>query len=88
MSRWLTFITDTKDLIPILTRIADALDRIAPLPEEAVSLKPEEAVTYTDEEAIAKQEEIDELGADAKRISEWLREHPEFSEEEEPNAIP
>lgn len=75
---WLTFTTDFASIKPILLRIADALDRIAPLPEAAdETLKPEEAVTYVDEEALAKQEAIDELGADARRIEEWLRDNPD-----------
>lgn len=83
-----TFITDTKALLPELRRIADALDRIAPLPEPSdETLKPEEAVTYVDEDALAKQEAIDELGADAQRINEWLKEHPEFEDAlEEPST--
>lgn len=76
-----TFITKTDDLIPYLSRIAAALERIAPEPAVAEAITPEEAVTYVDEEALAKQEAIDELGADAKRIEEWLREHPEEVEE-------
>lgn len=75
---WLTFTTDFASIKPILLRIADALDRIAPLPEAAdETLKPEEAVTYVDEEALTKQEAIDELGADARRIEEWLRDNPD-----------
>lgn len=81
-----TFITKTDDLIPYLSRIASALERIAPLPEAAdETLKPEEAVTYVDEEALAKQEAIDELGADAKRIEEWLRDNPDEVESFTPN---
>lgn len=73
-----TFITNVDSIKPVLIRIADALDRIAPLPEAAdETLKPEEAVTYVDEEALAKQEAIDELGADARRIEEWLRDNPD-----------
>ena len=82
-----TFITKTDDLIPYLSRIAAALERIAPEPAEAEVLTPAEAVTYVDEEALAKQEAIDELGADAQRINEWLKEHPEFEDAlEEPST--
>jgi hypothetical protein len=81
---WLTFTTDFGSIKPVLMRIADALDRIAPPPEPAAAdLKPEEAVTYVDEEALAKQEAIDEMGADAKRIEQYLLEHPEEAAEAE-----
>ena len=54
---WFTFHTHTKELLPVLTRIADALDRLIPvLPEADDNLKPEEAVTYVDEEVMARQE--------------------------------
>ena len=77
-----TFITDTKDLLPVLKRIADALDRIAPLPEaDAPELKPEEAVAYVDEDAMARREELDALGADASRLRQWIDEHPEEAAE-------
>lgn len=59
-----------------LIRIADALERIAPLPEEPVALSPEDAVSYVDEEKIAERELAEEVGA----LEEWLREHPEQAE--------
>ena len=79
---WFTFHTHTKELLPVLTRIADALDRLIPvLPEADDNLKPEEAVTYVDEEVMARQEEIEELSVDARRIEEYLAEHPEEAED-------
>jgi hypothetical protein len=60
-----------------LRRIADALERIAPEPGEAVTLTPEEQVSYVDEEKIAQQELAEEMG-EAER---WLREHPEQEED-------
>ena len=80
---WLTFNTDTKALIPLLERIASALERIAPEESEAVEIKPEEAVTYLDEEKLAEKEEADALSEDAKRLRQWLDEHPE----EDPDVL-
>lgn len=79
---WLTLnITGIRELVPYLRRIADALERIAPLPDDsAASLKPEEAVSYASDESLTRQHEIDELGEDARRLEDWLREHPEERE--------
>lgn len=68
-----TFITNTDKLLPVLERIASALERIAPLPEEPVELKPEEAVSYVDEERIAQMELAEEM----HKLQEWLDAHPE-----------
>lgn len=60
-----------------LARIADALERIAPLPETPVELKPEEAVSYVDEDAIALREAAEEVD----RMHAYVQEHPEEFEE-------
>ncbi len=62
-----------------LRRIADALDRIAPLPTEAVELKPEEAVTYADDLRMAQREQAEEAG----QLEQWLAEHAEELEQAE-----
>ena len=78
---WPSISTDTVKLLPVLERIAAALERIAPEEAAAEELKPEDAVQYVDEEAMAKQEYIEQLGADARRLQEYAAEHPEeFSE--------
>jgi beta-lactamase class A len=56
-----------------LTRIADALDRIAPLPEPTTDVKPEDAVTYVDEEVMAQQDEAEEIG----ELARYMQEHSE-----------
>lgn len=75
-----TWVTDTKGLLPVLTRIADALDRIAPAPEsEPVPLKPEDAVSYVDEQRMAEREQAEQMN----ELARWLREHPELDESKE-----
>lgn len=77
---WSLFTITGTALIPVLTRIADALDRIAPLPEADVPEVPAaEAVTYTDDALIAQREQAEEMHA----LEKWLDEHPEFREETE-----
>lgn len=61
-----------------LRRIAEALERIAPLPEEPVALTPDEEVSYVDEEKMAQRD----LAEEAHMIEQWLAEHPEAQEEE------
>jgi hypothetical protein len=76
-------ITDSKILLPVLERIATALERIAPLPDEkAPELTPEEAVSYADDAALARQEEIAEMGATAQQLEQFLKDHPEWDTEE------
>jgi hypothetical protein len=80
---WIEFKTDTRALVPLLTRIADALDRAFPRePEPDRSLKPEDAVTYVDERAIAQREQAEEMN----EVARWLREHPEFDMDEAASA--
>ncbi len=63
-----------------LRRCADALERIAPLPEDApAELKPEDAVSYVDEQKLAEQEMAREAGA----WREYMAAHPEEFEENE-----
>ena len=72
---------DGKALIPFLERIASALERIAPEPDESVpEMKPEEAVTYADDDKLDKDALIREFGADAERLKLWMDEHPEEAE--------
>jgi hypothetical protein len=78
---FITMNMDAKVLLPVLTRIADALDRLIPMEPIPENVSPEEAVTYVDEQAIARQEELDEMGEEARRLEEWLREHPEEAED-------
>lgn len=75
-----------KRLLEILTtrnnqleRIAAALERIAPLPEEPVELKPEDAVSYVDEEKIAKAELAEEMG----EIDRYMRAQEELAERDD-----
>jgi hypothetical protein len=69
---------DGKALVPVLMRIADALDRIAPLPDEpAADLKPEDAVQYVNEEAMDRAEALREMGEEAKALSDYAAAHPE-----------
>lgn len=77
---WSLFTITGTALIPVLTRIADALDRIAPLPDADVPpVPPEEAVTYTDENLIAQREQAEEMHV----LEKWLEQHPEFREDVE-----
>ncbi len=76
MSVWREFFLIFRDRNRELRRIADALDRIAPLPEEDTpELKPEEAVTYADEAELARQEQVEQAG----ELARWLEEHPEWA---------
>jgi hypothetical protein len=62
-----------------LRRMAEALERIAPLPEEPIALTPDEEVSYVDEEKMAQRD----LAEEAHLIEQWLAEHPEAQEEVE-----
>lgn len=83
---WFSLKTDTDVILPALERIAAALERIAPEESEVVEIKPEDAVTYFDEEKLAEKEEADALGEDAKRLREWLDQHPEEDPDVQPES--
>lgn len=75
---WLTIKLDVRPLEPLLLRIAEALERIAPEVEPVpLDLKPEDAVQYVDEEKMERAEAIREIGSEAERLLEYARDHPE-----------
>lgn len=59
-----TFINDTRTTNKLLTRIAEALERIAPPTGDPILRTPAQAedISYATDEGTAKQELLDELG--------------------------
>ena len=75
---WFTIKIDVSPLVPELKLIRQALERIAPEPDADVPLlKPEDAVAYVDEDRMQRAEEIEEMGAEAARLLEYAKEHPD-----------
>src|SRR5947208_6322023 len=62
-----------------LRRIAEALERIAPIADAPVELKPEDAVTYADDVRMAQREQAEEAG----QLERWMTEHAEELEQAE-----
>jgi len=80
-----TINVDLKYASTMLRRIAEALERIAPLPDDLpAELKPEDAVSYVDEQKLAEQELAREAGA----WREYMAAHPEEFEEEAEGDAP
>ncbi len=78
----ISFNVDLKYASTMLRRIAEALERIAPLPEDApAELKPEDAVSYVDEEKQAQRELAEEAGAMQAYMAAHPEEFPEDSED-------
>ena len=67
-----TFISDTRATNKLLTRIAEALERIAPPTGDPLPRTPAVAddVSYASDEQTAKQELMDEIGRYEKEMTE------------------
>ena len=59
---------DERGITRELRRIADALERIAPEPEQPEELSPTDAVSYTDENIMAERDLAERLG----KVKQWL----------------
>lgn len=71
-----TFVADVLGVRAELRRIADALERMAPMPDATPveAIPPEEAVTYVNEEEMTKQELREQMSV----LERARQEHPEW----------
>ena len=71
-----TFVADVIGVRTELRRIADALERMAPVPNATPpdTIPPEEAVTYVDEEEMTRQELREQMSV----LERARQEHPEW----------
>lgn len=80
----LTVVADVLGVRTELRRIADALERMAPMPDATPveAIPPEEAVTYVNEEEMTKQELREQMSV----LERARQEHPEWFTNDEHDA--